>query len=112
MNKQTDYNWYKLTGVVEEITFKDNCLAEVMVNDKKVCIGLYKDELFACVAQCPHAGGLLADGYIDAFGNIICPVHRYKFNLKNGRNASGEGYYLTRYKLEHREDGIYIALEK
>ncbi len=24
-------------------------------------------------------------------GNIVCPVHRYGFNLENGRDIAGEG---------------------
>ncbi|MCX6337228.1 MAG: hypothetical protein NT153_08110 [Bacteroidetes bacterium] len=52
----------------------------------------------------------MADGYIDATGQIVCPLHRYRFSLQNGRNTSGEGYYLKTYPIEHREDGIFIGL--
>jgi nitrite reductase/ring-hydroxylating ferredoxin subunit len=45
-------------------------------------------------------------------GNIVCPLHRYKFSLVNGRNVSGEGYYLKTYPVEQREDGLYIGFEK
>jgi 3-phenylpropionate/trans-cinnamate dioxygenase ferredoxin subunit len=54
----------------------------------------------------------MADGFIDAIGNIVCPLHRYKFALSNGRNISGEGYYLKTYTVEQRADGWYIAFEK
>ena len=54
----------------------------------------------------------MADGTLDAVGNVVCPVHRYKFSLQNGRNSSGEGYYLTTYPLEQREDGLYIGFEE
>jgi hypothetical protein len=30
--------------------------------------------------------------------------------MENGRNTSGEGYYLKTYPIEIREDGIYIGL--
>ena len=53
---------------------------------------------------------LLADGYIDALGNIVCPLHRYKYNMENGRNVSGEGYYLKHWLVECREDGVYVGL--
>ena len=73
---------------------------------------MYKEELYACAAKCPHAGGTLAEGYTDVLGNIVCPVHRYKFSLQNGRNSSGEGYYLKTWPVEKREDGIYIGIEQ
>jgi len=51
----------------------------------------------------------MADGFVDGMGQVVCPLHRYRFNIKNGRNTSGEGYYLKTYPLEQRADGIYIS---
>jgi 3-phenylpropionate/trans-cinnamate dioxygenase ferredoxin subunit len=50
----------------------------------------------------------MANGQIDALGNIICPLHRYKFSLVNGRNVSGEGYHLKTWKVAWREDGVWV----
>ncbi|NJM52749.1 MAG: Rieske 2Fe-2S domain-containing protein [Blastocatellia bacterium] len=49
---------------------------------QKICIALHNGELHACAAKCPHASGKMAEGHIDSLGNIVCPLHRYKFNLK------------------------------
>jgi len=54
---------------------------------------------------------MMAYGYIDALGNIVCPLHRYKYSLQNGRNVSGEGYFLKHWPIELNEDGVYIGLE-
>ena len=96
---------------LEEIPFGSNGLAEVMADDKRVCIGKFKEELFAFAAKCPHASGFFIDGFIDALGNVVCPLHRYKFCMKNGRNISGEGYYLKHWPVAVREDGVYVGLE-
>ena len=53
----------------------------------------------------------MSDGYIDALGHVVCPMHRYNYDMKNGRNVSGEGYYLTHWPVEIREDGIYVGME-
>ena len=71
---------------------------------------MYGKNVHACSALCPHAGGKLANGYIDVFGNIVCPVHHYRFSLTRGINTSGEGYHLKTYKVEEREDGWYIGI--
>ena len=55
-----------------------------------------------------HASGILADGYVDAIGNVVCPVHRYRFSIRNGRNS--EGYFLKVYVVERREDGVYVRV--
>jgi 3-phenylpropionate/trans-cinnamate dioxygenase ferredoxin subunit len=101
--------WHKIAEHINEIGFAANNLAIVEVNGKKISIAKFRDQLFAVAYKCPHAGGILADGYIDAIGNLVCPVHRYKYNLENGRNVSGEGYYLNRWPVEVREDGVFIG---
>lgn len=106
------YNWHKIAEHLSELEFGSNNIAVVEVKGKKFCLGKFNQALFAFAYKCPHAGGFLADGYIDAIGNIVCPMHRYKFNMANGRNSSGEGYYLKHWPAEQRDDGIYVAQEE
>ena len=105
-------NWYKIAESIAEIEFSVNGLTELEVNGRKICLAKHHDQVFACTQKCPHAGGLLAAGYLDATGNIVCPLHRYKFDLKNGRNISGEGYHLKTYPVEVRENGVFIGLNQ
>jgi len=104
--------WIKIADSLEEILFAPNKIAEVFADDKKICIAKLKDEVFAFSYKCPHAGGYFIDGYIDVLGNVVCPLHRYKFCMKNGRNVSGEGYYLKHWPVEIREEGVFVGLEK
>ena len=104
--------WHKIADHINEIAFASNNIAVVEVNGKKICIGRHSEKLFAFAYKCPHAGGLLSEGYIDAIGNVVCPLHRYKFNISNGRNSSGEGYYLKHWPVEWRDNGIFVAQDK
>jgi nitrite reductase/ring-hydroxylating ferredoxin subunit len=112
MDTNKKYIWHKIAESLAEINLSANNLATVTVNNKTICIALHKNQLFACTHKCPHAGGSMADGHIDALGNIVCPLHRYKFSLQNGRNTGGEGYYLKTFKVEMRDNGIFIGLEE
>lgn len=105
------YTWHKIADHINLIDFAENNIAIAELKDKKICVAKFKDLLFAFAFNCPHAGGYLADGYIDALGNIVCPLHRYKYDLKNGRNVSGEGYYLKNWPVEIRFNGVYVGLE-
>ena len=60
---------------------------------------------------CPHAGGLMDKGYVDAAGNVVCPLHQYKFSLKNGLDTSGDGYRLKTYPVEMRDGKLFIGME-
>ena len=83
----------------------------MVAGTRPVTVARFNGQLFAFAHQCPHAGGILAEGYINAMGHLTCPLHRYRFDMKNGRNTSGEGYFLKTYAIENREDGIYIGLD-
>ena len=105
-------NWIRIAEHIEELDFGPNNIAETDASGKIICIARYNDQLFAFARKCPHASGLLVNGYIDPIGNVVCPIHRYKFCLKNGRNVSGEGYYLKHWPVEVREDGVYVGMDK
>ena len=112
MNTERKYKWHRIADELSAIDFSGDGMAGIEVENKKLCLVLFREELYACNTRCPHAGGILTGGYIDASGNIVCPVHRYKFNLKNGRNSSGEGYHLKTYPVEKRADGIFVGIER
>ena len=59
-----------------------------------------------------NAGAAMLDGYIDGACRVVCAVHSMKFNLKNGREANGDGYRLKMYPVEVREDGVYVGIEE
>jgi len=105
------YKWVKVAESEAELSFGANAIAVADLDGKAICIGRHKDQLFAFAHKCPHAGGLFTEGFIDALGNVVCPVHRYKFNMQNGRNVTGEGYYLKHWPVEIRPEGVYIGVE-
>ena len=104
--------WHLLARDPELLPWQENHVASMECNGKKICVARHLDKYYAFSATCPHAGGHFSDGWIDALGNIVCPLHRYRFALHNGRNTSGEGYYLKTYPLELRADGLYIGMPK
>ena len=106
------YTWYKVADYINELPFAANNIAVAEANGKKVCIGRHQEVLFAFAYKCPHAGGIMALGHIDALGNVVCPLHRYKFSMKNGRNVSGEGYFLKHWPVEIRGDAVYVGMEE
>ena len=106
------YTWHKIADTINELQLQENNLSEIEVGGKKICIGKNGSVFFACINKCPHASGRLSDGFVDAQGNIVCTLHRYRFNPNTGRNISGEGYYLKTYLIKEKEDGIYIGIEE
>jgi nitrite reductase/ring-hydroxylating ferredoxin subunit len=105
-----NYTWHKIAESVNELAAREEPIVVVEVNGKKICVAPYKEQWYGFAYKCPHASGIMALGYIDAVGNVVCPVHRYKFNLRNGYNTSGEGFYLKTYPVDVREDGVFVGM--
>jgi 3-phenylpropionate/trans-cinnamate dioxygenase ferredoxin subunit len=106
------YKWHKLAASETDIDWSGEGIGLAEFNGMKVCVARFGGRLYGFAHLCPHAGAPLTEGWLDAKGNVVCPVHGYKFNIQSGRNSSGEGYDLKRWPIEKREDGIYIGIEE
>ena len=85
-------------------------LQEHVVDGRRICLLRRGHRVFACTALCPHAGGQLSQGWLDAKGRIVCPEHKYRFDPANGYNASGEGYKLKTFPVREEEGRIFVQL--
>jgi nitrite reductase (NADH) small subunit len=65
--------------------------------------------LHALQAICPHRGGPLADGLIDAT-QVVCPLHNHAFRLVDGHCTTGEWSVRT-YQVAV-EDGEVVLQAK
>lgn len=111
LSMEKNYRWHKVAESIAELRIGGKTISSFRVAGKDICIALYQDNAFGCAATCPHAGGKLKTGWVDALGQVVCPLHRYKFDLKTGRNTSGEGYFLKTYPVKEDEDGVWVGLE-
>lgn len=101
-------NWH----LIENLTaaaLPENQLTEITVGEKNIGLVKKGEKIYAFTATCPHAGAKLCEGFLDAQGRIVCPLHHYRYDPANGRNTSGEGYKLRTYPVEVREDFIYVG---
>jgi nitrite reductase/ring-hydroxylating ferredoxin subunit len=111
MNKGK-YHWYKIFDSEAEIKLPANGIGVVEVNGKGICIAKFENQWYAFAFSCPHAGAPLNQACLDSKGNVICPVHNYKFSLRNGRDSNDEGYHLKTYPAELRNDGLFLGIKR
>jgi len=99
-------DWYKAyNGEVNATDF----LLKVKVNGKDICLVGYEGSIYAVGASCPHAGADLSDGWCRE-GKLICPFHRYSYNIKTGKGSPGQNDYIDSYPVKVRDDGIYVGM--
>jgi 3-phenylpropionate/trans-cinnamate dioxygenase ferredoxin subunit len=104
-------NWELLTDAPLTLDWPASNLLEIELGGRKLTLAKWDGKYFAFSSKCPHASGKMASGYINPLGQVVCPLHRYAFDMKNGRNTSGEGYFLKTYPVETRPEGIFIGFK-
>jgi len=104
-------HWIKLFDSEAEATqrLEVGKIFTVAVNANKLCLVRDGNTITAFKAICPHAGASLSDGHVNAFGEIVCPLHSYRFSLLDGREASGHDCELAMYPIEVRTDGVFLG---
>jgi len=98
--------WYKIPDIKKT---DQPFIKKIKIANKSICLVGYEGELFALSAICPHAGEDLSRGWC-AEGKLVCPVHRFSFNLHTGRGSEGQNDYVETYPVEIRGDDIYIGI--
>jgi 3-phenylpropionate/trans-cinnamate dioxygenase ferredoxin subunit len=99
--------WFKIDVSIPNHDF----ISQVVVNGKKLCLIKDKQDIYVIQNTCPHAGGILSGGWCEN-GNIVCPIHRWQYNLKTGMGGKGQGDYIHIYPTELRNDGFYVGFKE
>ncbi|MFD0749763.1 Rieske (2Fe-2S) protein [Mucilaginibacter calamicampi] len=99
-------DWHKAyNGKLNATTF----LLRVKINGKNLCLVGFEDNIYAVGAICPHAGADLSGGWCSD-GKLICPFHRYSYDIKTGKGDPGQNDYIDTYPVQVRDDGVYIGM--
>lgn len=111
---KTSINWYKLFNSIEVANefLAIGSVTTMNCGKKKICLARTTEGFYAVEDKCPHNGASLGNGYCTKEGSVVCPVHRYHFDLKTGRAKSGIGDYVETYPIEIRNDGIFIGFKE
>ncbi|SDD28439.1 nitrite reductase (NADH) small subunit/3-phenylpropionate/trans-cinnamate dioxygenase ferredoxin subunit [Mucilaginibacter pineti] len=98
--------WYKIPEIRNT---GEPFIKKVKAGNKNICLVGYDGEIYATALSCPHAGFDLSEG-LCVKGNIICPYHRYAYNLKTGKGGEGQNDFLQIYAVEVKDDEIYVGI--
>lgn len=81
----------------------------VEIDGKTVAVFEENGKCYGIDAICPHEGGPLDEGSL-AEGCVTCPLHNYKFNLKNGRCLTDPSLKVDTYRV--KKDGANFSVTK
>ena len=98
--------WYKIPDIQPD---GNPFIKKVKAGGKILCLVGFDNQVFALSARCPHAGGDLSAGWCKN-RKLICPVHRYSYDLDTGKGSEGQNDYIESYPVEIRDNSIYIGI--
>ena len=100
----------KIFNTIEELEafVLINQIKKIDIKEKNICITRTKNGPFAFENSCPHYSVPLETANINYLGEVVCSLHSYRFNLKNGWETTGKDLCLKRYKIELKPEGVYI----
>ena len=98
--------WYR----VEALEQRDKpFIKKVKAGNKSICLVNFDDVLFAVGATCPHAGEDLSRGWC-ADGKLVCPYHRFSYDLQTGKGSAGQNDFVESYPVKIKGEEIYIGI--
>lgn len=101
--------WVKIADAASSLIFNKENLCEVIVQGKRICLAKKDEGLLAFSGICPHAGARLSEGYVDSKGQVVCPLHGFKFNLETGKQSCGEPYLLKIFEIKQVPEGLFVG---
>ncbi|HSI78244.1 MAG TPA: Rieske 2Fe-2S domain-containing protein [Lunatimonas sp.] len=89
--------------------FPEKKIRQVQLGETKICVVRIGDDFFAFEALCPHRLASLSEGAVTGFGEVVCPLHQYRFDVKTGAIKSGDCRDLRCYPAEITSSGLVIT---
>lgn len=111
--KMKAMGWVKLFSSQQEALerLKENTPFTVAIDARRICLIRNTHGIFAFKAYCPHAGASLSDAFCNAQNEIVCPLHGHRFELRTGREITGNSEELYLYPLQINENGVFLGLK-
>jgi NAD(P)H-dependent nitrite reductase small subunit len=75
----------------------------------RLALFLWGESVVALSDRCPHEGGSLGSGWIED-DEVVCPLHRWRFKLKDGRCTTMRGNSVHRFPAEIRGNDVWVLV--
>ncbi len=82
----------------------------VNVNGTEVALFNVDGEFFATTNTCPHRGGPLGEGFLEA-DVVTCPWHGWRFNVKTGVSPVVPTAKVDTYKVKVEGNDVFVAVD-
>lgn len=103
--------WIKIFADKEEAhaLLGENRAQTMAISGKKICMAIVSGQIVAVADRCTHNGESLGKGKVNFLGEVVCPWHGYRFDLKTGRCRS-DAPDLETFPVRSDGSGVFIGI--
>ena len=107
------YHWIRIFESAAEFDnyIQQGTMMVMELRGEKICITRTPKGHFAVQDRCPHNGASLSKGFCTEKNEIVCPLHRYSYDLETGKGTSGGAFALKTYPISIKPDGVYVGVK-
>ena len=88
----------------------ENRIKKVQLGDQEIAVVRVGERVSGFHVFCPHRGASLIQASLNIKGEIVCPLHQYRFDSQTGQAKSGDCADLQTYACELSESGLKIII--
>ncbi len=78
---------------------------------RQIALVRVNGEVFALANTCPHKDGPLGEGIVSTKRHeIICPWHRFRFDLRTGKCVTYEKMAARTYPVTVRDNQVFVQV--
>ncbi|MEM7655046.1 MAG: Rieske (2Fe-2S) protein [Bacteroidota bacterium] len=108
----TSSEWVEIpASAYQRLLSSSQGITQIKLGNKLLCLAKQAEEWYATSPKCPHQGAPLAGGHFNETGALVCPWHRFAFDLASGQSNRG-GYVVNTYPLRWEGEQLSILLPR
>lgn len=104
--------WYKVFDSEKQAKDRFPLLSvfKIKAGGKEICMAHTPAGFMAVENTCPHQGFPLSEGKCNFKGEIVCPLHAYRFDMDSGEEMSGNPCRSAKtFAIKVDETGLYVG---
>ena len=99
-------DWHKACSISD---LQEGRGKTVEVAGRAIALFLLGGQVFAIDSRCTHAGAPLGSGWLDR-EKVVCPLHRWKFDIRTGHCHTNPSQPVQSYRAETREGEVWVRI--
>jgi nitrite reductase/ring-hydroxylating ferredoxin subunit len=104
---------FKLFDTKEDLieSLDENGRLIIRIGERKICLMQHEGQFHVFDHLCPHNKHSLFEGVINFKSEVVCPLHAYRFSLRDGVECEQRTAALKIHELTFEDPAVFLHLK-